>query len=770
MKRVWQTYRTVLFCRFFANYFALILIPVIVASVLTHFFVVRLIERDAETLNNTVMRHFSEQIDDTFAALESNMVNMLSTASFKSVPRTSGDPAELTQRYESIHTLMQQMIKLDSEPLVYQSFLYFADEDLVIDGKTYNGKDEYFRERYPVKEADMPSYFGNFTGKKPMVFTKPHTVYERPPYTRDIVQAHENIAVLMSYPFNSGRPDVYLVVNLDLDKLRERLGMPEKWVMDTALVNSEGSALIASGSSELQRDAFAAMIGTMPEQELFLNDGRKVLSYVKSRFNDGWYYVSMIDLPTLLKPARTIRMITLALLGMFIVVGGLVSYVLSRRLYNPIREIKTGLESQQLDDAPDLHGGNEFDMIKRFSRLLISKNKELAQTVNGMYPIVQEQFIVRVLFGEYRDSLSVGYYAKEISFHCNPVATATVLCIEIQFYASFADQLSETSKSFMLAELKENIRKLSPAMIWVCQTRSDQLACVLHHDENGHDDPAETADAIKQLLQQPYYKASIGIGKTVHSMAALHQSYKHAHSMLKYKSLHSGAEICSEQRAWKGRLSGDSFLSALEVNRILNMYKAGDSKSLLQSAFDLLDDGMRSHANARQVKNLAVDVLNTWTRAVESERNDFDISVYSEFFAAINRCVTWDELKQTFRDIHGVLFRTIEPSDRKRQFADILSYIQDHYNEELSIEYFAEQMNMSAGHFSRMFKEEVGEKYVEYIAKYRISKAKQFLLETDLKIDEIAERIGYWGRNSFIRNFRRYEGITPAKYRTMHQS
>ncbi len=69
-----------------------------------------------------------------------------------------------------------------------------------------------------------------------------------------------------------------------------------------------------------------------------------------------------------------------------------------------------------------------------------------------------------------------------------------------------------------------------------------------------------------------------------------------------------------------------------------------------------------------------------------------------------------------------------------------------------------------------MFKEEVGEKYVEYIAKYRISKAKQFLLETDLKIDEIAERVGYWGRNSFIRNFRRYEGITPAKYRTMHQS
>ncbi|WP_263881672.1 helix-turn-helix domain-containing protein [Paenibacillus sp. PSB04] len=772
VNRFWQTYRTVLFCRLFANYFALILIPVIVAAVLTNFFVVRLIEHDAERLNNTIMQHFSEQTDDTFASLERDMVNMLSTASLKNFPGTSGGPADLTQHYEWIHSLMQQMNKLDSEDLVYKSFLYFASEDLVIDGNTYNNKDEYFREQYLIKDTDMPSYFANFTGKKSMVFTKPHTVFERPPFTRDIVSTHSNTAMLMSYPFNNSNPEVYLVVNLDLDKLRGRLGIQEKWVTDTMLVNSSGSVLISNGSSELQPDSFAAMIRMNPEQTLFLNENRKALSFTKSRFNDTWYYVSMIDLPTLMKPASTIRTMTFVLLGMFIIVGGLVSYYLSRKLYNPIREIKTGLESQHphLDDAPGSHSGNEFDTIKRFSHLLISKNKELTQTVNGMFPIVQEQFIVRVLFGQYRDSLSIEYYAKEIAFPYKPVSAATVLCIDIQYYSPFAEQLSETSKSFTLAELKEKIRKLSPAMIWVCQTRSEQLSCVLHHEENQLCDPMETANVIKLLLEHPYYKASIGIGETIHSVAALHESYNHAHSMLHYKSLHPGAEICSEQRVWKERSSGDSFLSAQEVNRIFNRYKAGDYKNLLQSVFDLLDAGMRSNANADQMKNLGTDVLNTWARAIESEQNDFDISVYSELFASINRCVTWEEMRRTFREIHGVLFRTTVAPDRKQQFAEILDYIRAHYNEELSIEHFAEQMNMSAGHFSRMFKEEVGEKYVEYIAKYRISKAKQFLLETDMKIDDIAGQIGYWGRNSFIRNFRRYEGITPAKYRTIHQS
>jgi two-component system response regulator YesN len=59
---------------------------------------------------------------------------------------------------------------------------------------------------------------------------------------------------------------------------------------------------------------------------------------------------------------------------------------------------------------------------------------------------------------------------------------------------------------------------------------------------------------------------------------------------------------------------------------------------------------------------------------------------------------------------------------------------------------------------------------VEYIAKLRLSHAKRLLLETSLKIDDIAEKVGYLGRNSFIRIFKKYEGITPGKFRTSYQS
>jgi len=770
MARVFRMYSTALFWRFFAKYFALILIPVILASLFTNLFVVRLIERDAEKINNIVMQHFSEQTDATFTALETDMVNMLTTSNVKSY-LTNGETANMRQRFELLHSIMQQLNSIQSHNLVYSTFLYFAKQDLVLDSNTYTNKNEYFKEQYPVQASDLPVYLGNFTDKKTMVFTSPHHVDEKPPYTKDVVATHSNLSILMSYPFNSNSPEVYLVVNVKRDKFRELFGMQEKWVMDTALVDATGSVLVNNGSSDIHIDSFASMVRMEPENSLFVSSGQKALSYRKSHFNDAWYYVSAIDLQTLLKPARMIRMITIFFLSLFVVMGSVLSYYLSQKLYNPIHDIKTRLASHRIGDMSISQEGNEFDVIKRFSNILISKNKELSQMVSGMFPIVQEHFISKILFGEYRDSLSIEYYAKEMNFPYHAKKAATALCIEIQYYAKFVEQLSEASKSFLIAELKENIHKLAPEMIWVCQTRSNELACVIHHEDCTGADLQGFVDRVMQLLQQSIFKASLGIGATVETIEDLYLSYDQAVTLLKYKSLDAGAEICLEESAMRSeRVALESCLSVHEVNRIFNMHKAGEFDHLLQACFDLLDTGRRAKANANQMKNLCADILNTWIRAVENERNDFNISFYSSLFASINRCVTWEEIRQCFCDIHALLFRAIEPADRKLQFAEVLAYIHDHYNEEFSIEQFAQQMNMSVGHFSRSFKEEVGEKYVEYIAKYRIAMAKQYLLETDMKIEDIAEHVGYWGRNSFIRNFRKYEGTTPAKFRTMYHT
>jgi len=745
-----------LFWRLFANYFLLILIPLITASALVHVLVVRMVEEDAERFNNGMMSRFSEQTDAALLSLKTNMINMLGTSNLRSLLLApSAEEPDNERRAELLHSLREQLQKLESEALVGKAYYYFVHEDLIVDAETYTNKSYYFMFRYPMDRSSRSSLEAILTGKKMMDMTAAATA---------------PLTAVMSYPFNSAAPDVYLLVDVQADKLKEQIFVPESWVTGTAIIDDTGrivsqTGLTAQDEAKLQQRMLGEG-GLSP----FTIAGGTGLSFMQSGFNDSWHYVSMINLGALMKPAHLTRIFSWLFMLFFLLVGGFVSYYLSRRLYEPIREIKDGLKSHPHAGGLLRNDGDEFDVIKRYSELIMTKNKELFQMVNGMLPIVQEQFVTKILLGQYRDALSIKYYAKEIDFAYRDNAIRTVLCIAFHYEPSIYESASESAKTFLLAELKDSIQKLSPGNIWLCQTKSDLLACVIEHDSLRLDSPEHMAEMIRLAIRQhsAFCKATIGIGKTVHAIEELHQSYDYAAAMLMHRGLHSDVEVCrsepcAEPQQW------DSFLSVQEVGRILNQYKTREYDKLLQSALELLKEGKRRDAPAVQMKYLCADVLNTWIRAVESEHNELNVPYYSSLFERMNRCMTWVELESCFRDIHGFLFRKAEAGSRRQQFLDIVRYIHEHYDQELSIEYFAEKTNMSIGHFSRTFKEEVGEKFVEYIAKCRLAKAKHFLLETDLKIDDIAEKVGYWGRNSLIRAFRKYEGITPAKYRAIHQ-
>lgn len=774
-----KPFNAALFWRLFMSYLVLVLIPVVIASLFANFFVVGLIEKDAEKVNQMVMLNFSDQANTTFSSLETSMINMLSSSNLDSFLNVIDDTAENQHRTGWAHSLMNQLEKVTSSEYVDSAYLYFSNNDLILDAHMYTTKQYYFHHYQPMELQEQNELFNHFHGKKTMHFIYPqvNVVASDIPNIEPSASARagSSVSVLLSYPFNSHSPDVYMVVNLSQEKLREQISIKEEWVTATAIINSEGQIIAQNGDISMGAAELREVFLNYEAKELYVDGKGKALSFAQTNFKESWYYVSFINLPILLKPAQMLSWMSLAFLVVFLILGSLISYYFSRKLYRPIQEIKSGLASHSQLEAGLLSVGNDFEVIKRASSKLITENKELSQLVHEMSPIIQERMISKILHGEYRDNLSIEYYAKEIDFHYQSKALRTVLCLEIDFYSRLAEPLSETSKAFLLLDLKEKLHRLAPTAAWVCQMKSNLLAFVVHHDPFLGFGPKEAAELCKTIMQQPYYKGCIGIGKTVQVVGDLHLSYDHALMMLeKYKTLNPEVDICSEaSEACASAQDGarnvwDGFLTSVEVNRITNLYKTQDYDALLQAVFDILEDGQRHKASATQMKYVCTDVLNTWIRAVETDKNEFRVSFYSVLLDKLESCVTWEELRQGFKEIHGKLFQVPEPHDRSSQMQEILDYIHTHYGEELSIEQFAQQMNMSVGHFSRTFKEVVGEKYVEYIAKHRLHKAKEYLLETDLKIDEIAAKVGYWGRSSFIRIFRKYEGTTPAKYRTAH--
>ncbi|WP_105616219.1 AraC family transcriptional regulator [Vallitalea okinawensis] len=92
-------------------------------------------------------------------------------------------------------------------------------------------------------------------------------------------------------------------------------------------------------------------------------------------------------------------------------------------------------------------------------------------------------------------------------------------------------------------------------------------------------------------------------------------------------------------------------------------------------------------------------------------------------------------------------------------------YIARNYYRKLRPSEVALTTNLCVDHASRIFKKITGMKLVEYIAKYRISKAKELMLEPDLTIEQIAFMVGFENQNYFSRTVKKYEGEPPATLR-----
>lgn len=90
---------------------------------------------------------------------------------------------------------------------------------------------------------------------------------------------------------------------------------------------------------------------------------------------------------------------------------------------------------------------------------------------------------------------------------------------------------------------------------------------------------------------------------------------------------------------------------------------------------------------------------------------------------------------------------------------------QDYGNSTLSVALIAEKIGISAAYLSSLFKMEMGENLAKYISRYRIEKARELLETTNMKISDIAERVGYFNVSYFISLFHVNIGCSPSKYR-----
>lgn len=205
-----------------------------------------------------------------------------------------------------------------------------------------------------------------------------------------------------------------------------------------------------------------------------------------------------------------------------------------------------------------------------------------------------------------------------------------------------------------------------------------------------------------------------------------------------------------------------------EITSLLLLGKHAEIGDFLRHSFEGKPEESLAQRK-REALCLAMVVRNVIRKDLETELKTEDIgSELGELRALPSRGAVDAWLMERIASLEQAAVQWFE--ERNSGLAErSIRYMEQHYMEECSLATVAAQVHLNPNYFSNLFKKQTGESFSGYLTKLRTDKAKMLLTNTDMKIAEIAEAVGYADSNYFATAFKQAAAHTPSEYRKLHR-
>ena len=150
---------------------------------------------------------------------------------------------------------------------------------------------------------------------------------------------------------------------------------------------------------------------------------------------------------------------------------------------------------------------------------------------------------------------------------------------------------------------------------------------------------------------------------------------------------------------------------------------------------------------------------------ISSDSSDISLS-YSQSLTALENAVPGSVF--FFRDLEsfGAKHKNIDSETALSSIVNqAVQYIMAHYQNDLSLEFVGDELNVSMSHLSRIFKQEVGMNYIDFLTQFRVGKAKELIENRSLSVKQISKLVGYKNHTYFSKIFKKVVSMTPNEYR-----
>lgn len=576
-----------------------------------------------------------------------------------------------------------------------------------------------------------------------------------------------------SYPFQSTGETGDVIVAIDVNEsaissIIENM-MPSQY-KSTFVVNAAGSAIsdakidIHETQGDFQSSITKALKSgsTVGSFDDTIGDTSYVVSYQELP-STGWTIYSAMPASFYYEQSIMVQKLILGICLFAILIGLVLSALLTKANYSPIKRLVSRIKD--LSDPEPKHITNEYRLIDRAFMQLSDKVNNLEETLLANSPAIKHNAVLNLLRGGYtreqwlEELASLGI-SQEYKEYC---------CLLLNTGEASAGHSSE-SLSVMVSRMVHGLETLPlPDSQLIAEELPDKKLVVILCSHIASD---PLLDQFSNLLlskarEQFQQDIQLSLGSWVRELADVHLSYNEAQTRMKYAYFLPELAILKDHALLQREHNLDEIPQAMLAKFRDKLHARQPEESA--AAIDQIVTTMREGAYpADYCHFMLANTVFIYSDVVKNVRYKHPLQLghpdlYHEYISILNIHAYRDWLVESVT----VFIRETEKRNSERAVSTIelaKQYIEDHLPEDLSLDMVAAQVFISPKYMSKLFKEELGVTYTDYVTSRRMERAKELIENNNMTIERIASSVGYGTTAYFIKRFKEMYGCTPGHY------
>ena len=752
-------------------YFVLIIVITLLAStVFTYLYFSSYFKTEITRINQKVLNQMSI-FSDNFILKNTNelSLNQLLDGSksnylnefFKS---SNPDTSTLLNVYEQLNNIVFQ-----NRDIVDTIIVYSRDTELVVGTKfiKHMNSDVY-------KESLEFNWINTFLqSNKSLLWLKTRntTIYSSSTQTIGNV-----ITIICSYPFSSKGEDIegLIAVNIKEKALNDFLVKFESLNSgQLIIIDNTGATISHSDEIKLYED-----ISTEPFVKTILeskNSGdiesvyggqNYVISYTPSSFNN-WIYISMVPSEIFYQQDFILKKNLVVISIIILLTVFMVSNIFSYKIYLPLRKVIDRYIPGRLGIAHSGTNINEYKQLDNIFSNMSDKINDLQGTLDRNSLLIRHNFLMGLLTSHntipYNDEESLKFLNMTFRKRFFVVLLLKITKKGLVDNQSSAVLLYKYNIIDFIETLDRDGISLKPV-----DTDISTVSVILNTDSDNYEDVTNFIGDIKNYCLKNFsFEPIIGVGRLYDDMGSVSKSNVEAKISIQYRFLYPEKNIFFyEDSSDSPSDTAATLLNFSEkIDKLLKLEDMNKLQEKLSNLPMLIIEKKISYINVKKEvlsltklfrayisdKNINLEDISA-DASLDKLRNPDNIYEFTETFLQYTRIVQNHLFDKKLRK-NSELVKSVK------------MYILDNLQMEISLNSTAEAFYISSFYLSKIFKEETGFNYIDYVVECKMNKAKELLSNSNMGVGNITASVGYSQPTYFSRKFKEYTGRTPNEYR-----